>query len=194
MPLLYAGKDGMSKYHPALVLNADAQPLSYHPLSVWEWEDAVKAVIAERVTVLASYDTVVRSPTYEMQLPSVLMLRQFIDINRPAAFSRWNLSVRDHFKCVYCGSPDDLTFDHVVPRSRLGPMSFSNAVLACLKCNQRKANRTPKEAGMTMRREPYTPTSAQLREIGRKFPPPWVHASWLDYAYWEVPLTEEPAA
>lgn len=178
----------MAKHYPALVLNADARPLSYSPLSLWPWEDAIKAVIADRVTVLAEYDEIARSPSFEIRLPSVILLREYVDLNRPAAFSRWNLAVRDNFACVYCGDGDELTFDHVIPKSRGGKSAFSNALLACSRCNSRKGNRTPEEAGMVPRYQPYTPTVAQLRELGRRYPPPDIHRSWLDYAYWDTPL------
>lgn len=178
----------MAKHYPALVLNADARPLSYHPLSTWPWEDAIKAVIADRVTVLAEYDETARSPTFEIRLPSVILLREYVDLNRPAAFSRWNLAVRDRFACAYCNSPDELTFDHVLPKSRGGASLFSNALLACSGCNSRKGNRTPAEAGMVPRHMPWTPTVAELREIGRLYPPPEIPISWQDYAYWRVPL------
>lgn len=178
----------MALHFPALVLNADAMPLSYLPLSVWSWEDAIKAVIADRVTVLAEYDELVRSPSFEMRLPSVILLKQYVDLNRPAAFSRWNLAVRDHFECCYCGSKDELTFDHVIPKSRQGLSVWGNALLSCASCNNKKGNRTPQEAGMVPRRKPYTPTKAQLRDIGRKFPPPDLHRTWIDCAYWDAPL------
>jgi hypothetical protein len=105
---------------PALVLNADYRPLSYYPLSVWSWQDAVKAVYMDRVEVIAQYDHAVHSPSMEMRLPSVISLKEYVHQDRAPAFTRFNLFLRDGFKCSYCGSPDDLTFDHVVPRSRGG--------------------------------------------------------------------------
>src|SRR5689334_19632713 len=105
---------------PALVLNADFRPLSYYPLSLWPWQEAVKAVFLERVDVVAQYDHVVHSPSFEMKLPSVISLRDYIDQNRPPAFTRFNVFLRDGFACQYCGSPSDLTFDHLLPRSKGG--------------------------------------------------------------------------
>jgi hypothetical protein len=64
--------------HPALVLNADFRPLSYFPLSLWPWQDAVHAVIAERVSVVAEYDAVARSPSIEIRLPSAVALREYL--------------------------------------------------------------------------------------------------------------------
>ena len=59
---------------PALVLNADYRPLSYYPLSLWSWQDTVKSVFLDRVIIVNSYDRIVRSPSFEMQLPSVIFL------------------------------------------------------------------------------------------------------------------------
>ncbi len=63
---------------PALVLNADYRPLSYYPLSVWSWQDAVKAVYMDRVEVVAEYDHAVHSPSFEMRLPSVISLKEYV--------------------------------------------------------------------------------------------------------------------
>ncbi|HQS50073.1 MAG TPA: HNH endonuclease, partial [Xanthobacteraceae bacterium] len=102
---------------PALVLNADYRPLSYYPLSVWCWQDAIKAVFLDRVNIVEYYDKAVRSPGIEIRLPSVLSLRTFVKPARHPAFTRFNVFLRDRFTCQYCGSRDDLTFDHLIPRS-----------------------------------------------------------------------------
>ena len=120
---------------PALVLNADYRPLSYYPLSLWGWQDTVKAVFLDRVNIVSEYDRSVRSPTCEMKLPSVVSLKTYI---RPAlypAFTRFNVFLRDRFVCQYCGDKDDLTFDHLVPRSRGGLTRWDNVVAACAPCN-----------------------------------------------------------
>ena len=63
------------RQHPALVLNADYRPLSYYPLSLWPWQEAIKAAYLDRVDIVAEYDTVVRSPSIEIKIPSVVVLR-----------------------------------------------------------------------------------------------------------------------
>ena len=103
--------------NPALVLNADYIPLSYFPLSVWPWQGALKAVFLDRVNIIAEYDRVVRSPSVEMRLPSVVCLRQYVKPVKFPAFTRFNLFLRDEFRCQYCGEGGEVTFDHVVPRS-----------------------------------------------------------------------------
>ena len=173
---------------PCLVLNADYQPLSYYPLSLWPWQEAVKAVFLERVNIVSEYDHQIHSPSVTMNLPSVISLKDFIPQNRPPAFTRFNVFLRDGFSCVYCGSPSDLTFDHVSPRSRGGRTTWQNIVTACAPCNLRKGGRTMRDARMFPRRPPHQPTMHELQGQGRRFPPNYLHKSWLDYLYWDVEL------
>ncbi len=105
---------------PALVLNADYRPLSYYPLSLWSWQDAIKAVFLERVNIVAEYDHIVSSPSFSMRVPSVICLKDYVKPPRYPAFTRFNVFLRDRFECQYCGSPHDLTFDHVTPRCHGG--------------------------------------------------------------------------
>jgi 5-methylcytosine-specific restriction endonuclease McrA len=173
---------------PALVLNADYTPLSYYPLSLWSWQDAIKATFLERVDVIAQYDREIRSPSFAMRLPSVVALRQYVKPSTHPAFTRFNLFLRDRFSCQYCGSPHELTFDHVVPRAYGGRTSWTNVTTACAPCNLRKGGRTPAEAHMLPRQRPFQPTSHQLQENGRGFPPHYCHETWRDYLYWDTEL------
>jgi 5-methylcytosine-specific restriction endonuclease McrA len=173
---------------PALVLNADYRPLSYYPLSLWPWQEAIKAVFLDRVDIIATYDTVVRSPSFEMQLPSVVSLKSYVAQDRSPAFTRFNVFLRDGFCCQYCGKGEDLTFDHVIPRSRGGRTTWENIVAACAPCNLTKGGRTPAEAHMQPRSQPRRPEHFELLDRGRRFPPNYLHQSWLDYLYWDVRL------
>ena len=176
---------------PALVLNADFRPLSYFPLSLWSWQDAVKAVFLDRVSVLSEYDVEVHSPSHAMRLPSVIALRDYIPAARRPAFTRFNVFLRDSFECQYCGDgfpAHDLTFDHVIPRSRGGLTSWTNVVAACGPCNLRKGSKLPRECHMLPRQEPRAPTSWELQDNGRAFPPNHLHESWRDYLYWDSEL------
>ncbi len=173
---------------PALVLNADYTPLSYYPLSLWPWQTAVKAMFLERVDVIAHYDREVHSPNHTLKLPSVIALRQFVRPSEHPAFTRFNLFLRDRFRCVYCGSGRELTFDHVIPRAQGGRTTWENVATACAPCNLRKGGRTPRQAGMSIARWPERPTSWQLQDHGRAFPPGYLHESWRDYLYWDVEL------
>ena len=176
------------KQHPALVLNADYRPLSYYPLSLWPWQDAIKAAFLERVDIVAEYDEYVHSPTTRIRIPSVVVLKDYVRPQKRVAFTRFNLFLRDEFSCQYCGATGDLTFDHVVPRSRGGVTSWENVVAACSSCNLKKGARSLKQAGMSLRKTPRQPGAEELRNMGRKFPPGYLHDSWLDFLYWDSEL------
>jgi 5-methylcytosine-specific restriction endonuclease McrA len=173
---------------PALVLNADHRPLSYFPLSLWCWQDAIKAVFLERVNILEEYDRTVRSPSFEMRLPSVVSLKTYVRPARNPAFTRFNVFLRDRFECQYCGSGFDLTFDHVIPRSRGGRTTWDNVVTACAPCNLLKGGKLSKDCSMYPRQRPHRPTVTELRNNGRRFPPNYLHDSWADYLYWDSEL------
>ena len=176
---------------PALVLNADYQPLSYFPLSTWSWKDSLKAVFLERVNVVSEYDQVVRSPSIEFKLPSVISLKDFIPLPDKVAFTRFNVFLRDKFICQYCSKSfkvEELTFDHVLPRSKGGKTIWGNVVTSCRKCNTLKGNRSLKKIGLKLKRSPFTPDHYQLKELGRMFPPNFLHKSWNDFLYWDSEL------
>jgi 5-methylcytosine-specific restriction endonuclease McrA len=173
---------------PALVLNADFQPLSYYPLSLWNWQETIKAVFLDRVNIVSFYDRSVRSPSFEMKLPSVVSLKTFVKPALYPAFTRFNVFLRDRFQCQYCGSPHDLTFDHVIPRSRGGQTRWDNVTTACAPCNLRKGGKMPVKARMIPALRPYRPTVRELHRNGRFFPPNYLHQSWLDYLYWDTEL------
>jgi 5-methylcytosine-specific restriction endonuclease McrA len=178
---------------PALVLNADFRPLSYYPLSVWPWQEAVKAVFQDRVNVVCEYDRVVRSPTLEFRLPSVISLKEFVSTSRRPAFTRFNVFLRDNFTCQYCNAAPGvhgLTFDHVVPRAHGGRTTWDNIVAACSPCNTRKGSRTLREVHMALKHRPFRPTTMQLQENGRRFPPNYLHTSWRDFLYWDSELEQ----
>jgi 5-methylcytosine-specific restriction endonuclease McrA len=143
---------------PALVLNADYRPLSYYPLSLWSWQDTVKSVFLDRVIIVSNYDRVVRSPSF------------------------------DKFSCQYCGSREELTFDHLLPRSKGGETNWDNVVTACSTCNVRKGGKLLKLSGMKLNQFPYQPSTEDLHRNGKNFPPNFLHKSWMDYLYWDVEL------
>jgi 5-methylcytosine-specific restriction endonuclease McrA len=174
--------------NPALVLNADYRPLSYFPLSLWPWQEAIKAAFLDRVMIVAEYDTLVHSPSISMRLPSVVVLRDYVRPARYPAFTRFNLFLRDQFTCQYCGNKGEMTFDHVLPRSRGGRTTWENVVAACSRCNLKKANLTLRQAGMALYRPPRRPDAGELQNKGRRFPPNYLHGSWMDFLYWDAEL------
>lgn len=174
--------------HPALVLNADYRPLSYYPLSLWCWQDTIKAVFLDRVSILSEYDIAVRSPSFNMKLPSVVCLKSYVKPARYPAFTRFNVFLRDRFQCQYCGAREELTFDHVIPRSRGGQTTWENVVAACSPCNLKKGSDHPRDTGLWPHQMPFQPTVSDLHNNGRAFPPNYLHDSWLDYLYWDTEL------
>ena len=178
---------------PALVLNADFRPLSYYPLSLWSWQEAVKAIFRESVVVISEYGRTVRSPNVELKLPSVLALKEYVPVSRSPAFTRFNVFLRDEWQCQYCAETfktDELTFDHVIPRSRGGRTAWTNIVTACQCCNMTKGNLLPRECKMFPLTEPRQPSIYELQDRGRKFPPNFLHESWSDFLYWDTELVD----
>lgn len=120
--------------------------------------------------------------------PEIILLTAYGGVPRlEVSFSRKNLYRRDGYSCQYCGRhrpPEELSIDHVVPRSRGGKTSWENCVLACVGCNTRKANKSLKEAGLRLSRPPRKPTWSPLAESLPAARP----ASWARF------IREEPAA
>ena len=173
---------------PALVLNADYQPLSYYPLSTWSWKNALKAVFLNRVNVVSEYNQIVRSPSVSFKLPSVVSLKDYIPLPEKAAFTRFNVFLRDKFTCQYCGDKRDLTFDHLLPKSKGGLTDWENVVTACSTCNVKKGGKLYDSSGMKLFNKPYRPTVDDLHKNGKNFPPNFLHESWMDYLYWDIEL------
>ena len=141
-------------------------------------------------------DDAVHTPRRAIRVPRVVLLVNYGRLPRyEVRFTRKNIFHRDRNRCQYCGSrfrSQDLNLDHVRPLSRGGRSSWVNVVCCCLRCNRVKANRTPAEAGMTLTREPQRPRWHPLARIR------WSHGryeiwrNFLDAAYWNVELGEDP--
>ncbi|MDK1021770.1 MAG: HNH endonuclease [Candidatus Hydrogenedentes bacterium] len=143
---------------------------------------------------LRSEGRFLHTPSLRVRIPEVILLNGFNGFfHKEVRFSRRNIFERDKNTCQYCGAKfakSDLTIDHVVPRSKGGYDSWGNLVLACVKCNVRKGNRTPKESGMPLIRRPVKPH--WLPTLGARMPTSRI-TSWqrfLDAAYWDVELRE----
>jgi 5-methylcytosine-specific restriction endonuclease McrA len=124
-----------TSFMPALVLNADYQPLSFTPLSLWSWQEAVKAVFRGKVTVVDVYENaVIRGVSLEIPLPSVIALNEYVSNHKSIpAFTKRNVYLRDEYRCQYCNgeffSQNDLSIDHVHPRCKGGRLNWENAVV-----------------------------------------------------------------
>lgn len=137
-----------------LVLNQD-----YQPISICSVQRSVKLVFLEKAELLHDDpEKVIRTVDDEFSYPSVIRLRRYIRLPyAKIVLSRRNVMKRDRYTCQYCGTKSDLTLDHVMPRSRGGEDSWENLVTACNHCNVKKGNRTPVEARMPLKVEPYRP-------------------------------------
>ncbi|KAJ1623483.1 hypothetical protein T492DRAFT_1054520 [Pavlovales sp. CCMP2436] len=181
MPTLNGGS------YPALVLNADFRPLSYLPLSLMSWQDSIRAVCRDSVQVLATYDRSIRSPSIEIPLPSVIVLKKYNSAyaSKEPALTRRNLFMRDGFECQYCHgsfSMQHLTYDHLIPRKLGGQTTWVNTVTACGPCNNRKGSRLLKDIpNMHLNHQPRVPRWSELQQGSKLYPPKKMHESWLHF-------------
>jgi len=158
----------------------------YEPIKIIPWQRAMILLTLQKVDVVEEYDAEVRATSLVVRIPAVVRLRKaFRRFAKPVKFSRVNIYARDGYRCQYCAAKcatDQLTYDHVVPRSRGGRTSWDNIVSCCYACNRRKANRTPAEAKMVLRSTPVRPAwipAVQIRVSTRSVPD-----AWRDYVYW----------
>jgi 5-methylcytosine-specific restriction endonuclease McrA len=164
---------------------------TFEPLKVVTWKKAILMVMLEKVEVVEEYERVIRGVSFALRLPAVIRLNRFIKRGTPIVkFSRQNLYVRDKGKCQYCGTDfeyKELTYDHVIPRSKGGQTEWTNVVTCCMACNLKKGGRTPEEAGMSLIRKPKAPIWIPLLTIslGIEEPPD----PWKDYLYLNVEMT-----
>lgn len=146
-----------------LVLNADGNPVSYLPLSTVDWQEAIKYMVLDKADVLMFHDNwIVRSATWETQVPSVIMLREYMKTKNSVRFSRGNVYLRDSGQCQYCGTSverKESTLDHVHPISKGGKTTWENTVTACGPCNADKADKTHTHKP---RIKPYKPDYYEL--------------------------------
>jgi 5-methylcytosine-specific restriction endonuclease McrA len=158
----------------------------YEPIKIISWQRAMTLLTLDKVEVVEEYETEIRASSMVINVPAVVRLRKaFRRHAKPVKFSRVNIYARDGHRCQYCGikcAIDELTYDHVIPRSRGGRTTWDNIVSCCYDCNAEKANRTPLEAGMKLLSTPMRPTwipSVQIRVSTKSVPD-----AWRDYVYW----------
>jgi 5-methylcytosine-specific restriction endonuclease McrA len=190
---------------PTLVLNRNWQPVRVASVAralVLVWNDAAKFVDpADYQTYtwadwsrLAPRDgePVVQAVRFRLRVPEVIALSGYDRVpTSVVAFSRRNLFKRDHYTCQYCGhqpGSEELTIDHVVPRSQGGGTLWENCVLACVDCNKRKADRTPPQAGMRLRKRPLRPVWRPLYAMEQVPIASWT--KFISEAYWNVELQQ----
>ncbi|ERN40241.1 restriction endonuclease [Rubidibacter lacunae KORDI 51-2] len=144
-----------------LVLNA-----SYEPLNLTSWRRAVVLLLKGKAEQLEHNGKLVYT---QFPLPTVIRLRHYVRVPyKEIPLTRRNILERDNNMCQYCGTRNEqLTLDHVLPRSRGGPETWENIVAACVRCNVRKGSRTPREANMPLNRHPRRPHSSLHFELTR---------------------------
>lgn len=165
-----------------LVLDVD-----FRPLRVDDWKRAFADVMLGKQEVIEySRDRTIQGVSRTYPMPSVVrLLRRFKRDRIRIKFSRLNIYARDGFVCQYDGrryATEDLTFDHVVPRSRGGKTCWENIVACCVGCNAEKADRTPQEAGMKLLRAPRKPhalPTVTVKMDATRIPPEWA-GYWSD--------------
>lgn len=161
-----------------LILNADAQPVNYLPLSTVDWKEAIRYLYHDKCDVLEWYDDwMVRSPSWETRVPAVIMMKEYIRKKTEVRFSKSNLFLRDQYTCQYCNhefSRTHLTLDHVLPLSRGGTTCWENIVAACTKCNGDKGN----AVNWKPKYKPYKPGYYELVRKRKQMDYNIKHPSW----------------
>ena len=190
---------------PTLVLNRNWQPIHVATVAralVLLWNESARVVdpIDFQTYVWEDWsklrprdgDAFIQAVRFRLRVPEVITLTEYDRLPTAAVtFSRRNLFKRDHFTCQYCGAQpgsEELTVDHVVPRAQGGPSRWENCVLACVACNKRKADRTPQQAGLKLKRTPVRPNWNPLYGFHDMRIESW--SKFLSEAYWNVLLQE----
>jgi len=158
-----------------LVLNQ-----SYQPITVTTVKKAVTLTWRNKVEMVEVSEQVLRSPNSEYPMPVVIRLKNHVRYNpfRRVELNRKNLFKRDNNACVYCGSNNDLTVDHVLPKSRGGRTTWENVVAACHPCNNKKDNKTPEEVGLKLKTQPKQPNHISFLTRDTK-----LHEKWKPYLF-----------
>jgi 5-methylcytosine-specific restriction endonuclease McrA len=189
-----------------LVLNADYQPLSTWPLSLIPAPEAISRIWKDRALIVETWkdalgnEAVFHSPTTNIPAPKVVVLKEYVSVSSEPKFSRRSILLRDRYCCQYCGKrfpANELTFDHLIPRTKGGKTEWTNIVSACVGCNTKKADKMPEFSGKkgTKRgnglrplKMPKRPTNAELLKTGLEFLPDQLRETFGDWLYWSVEL------
>jgi 5-methylcytosine-specific restriction endonuclease McrA len=188
---------------PTLVLNRNWQPVGVATVArslTKVWNDTARIVDpadyqqytwADWAEMVAQEDEpFIQTQRLRLRVPEVVTLTRYdkLPVNA-VTFSRRNVFKRDRFTCQYCGRQpggDELSIDHVTPRAQGGVSSWDNCVLACVECNHRKADRSPQQARMTLRKQPSRPLWKPLYASHGMRIDSW--SRFVSEAYWNVEL------
>ena len=166
-----------------LVFNGTARVVDPADYQTYTWSDWSKLRLRDG-------EACIRAVRFRLRVPEVLTLTGYDRVPTAAVtFSRRNIFKRDRFTCQYCGTQpgsEELSIDHVVPRAQDGQTRWENCVLACVTCNKRKADRTPQQAGMRLRKKPVRPNWQPLYSTMNVRIESW--SKFISEAYWNVAL------
>ncbi len=175
--------------------------IGMRPVARIAWTDAIiTALVKKKARVIEEYpDRYISTVNWKVKMPSVIMLVLPVKRHGAVKFSRHSIYSRDKGRCQYCGTGvhrREFQYEHVIPRAQGGRTSWENIVVSCMPCNQKKANRTPAQAGMRLLSQPVRPRSLPLagaRDDDMHFSPGMPEA-WKSYlrshAYWNTALDE----
>ena len=165
-----------------LLLNGNGKPVSYFPLSTINWKTAIRLLFTKNVIIIKNHESWrVRSPSMEVEVPSIIMLRRFHKFQNYVKFSRSNVYLRDMYRCQYCSNIFDtkhLTLDHVQPRSKGGQTNWENIVTCCKSCNTSKKSKVLDPIS-----EPAKPTFAHLLNGHKLNKQDFPDSAWVDYIF-----------
>ena len=196
-----------------LVLNADFRPFFYCPLSTAHWKQVMFLHVKGEQTGQRRFNVVEYYPDVyvhggfdkqgnrtQVQLPSVISHLEYRPPPHSVSLNNDNLWLRDGFTCQYTGercSRAELSRDHVWPRAKGGEDTWDNVVAAKKSINELKDDMTPaefeKRHGLKLIRQPREPSWGDLFNMGKQFPPAYLHETWADYLYWEIDPGEKVA-
>jgi 5-methylcytosine-specific restriction endonuclease McrA len=160
-------------YSKVLVLS-----VAFTPINICSWRRAITLICKEKAVMTEDSG---RKINGTFPLPFVIRLVNpvLIPYNN-VVFSRKNIYLRDNHSCQYCGKSANLTIDHLVPKSRGGKDTWENTVTCCVRCNNRKGDKTPEEAGLRLKKTPYRPPSTLYLQMTRLSAIP---RCWNDYFF-----------
>lgn len=174
----------MIKLRDTLVLNRDMRPVSMLPPTTINWKIAIKAVFTGAAQIVHEYDDwEVHSPSTTMNVPSVVMVRDYIHFQKEIPWNNSYLMLRDDYKCQYClktFGAQHLTEDHVLPRKFGGRTSYDNIVAACAPCNHRRGHNVK----IQPKKKPYKPTYWELVIKLKQYELVVPDSNWLQYLDW----------
>jgi 5-methylcytosine-specific restriction endonuclease McrA len=173
--------------------------VGYRPIACTTWRTAIVWVLDRVVDVVDEYpDRTIRTPSWRVQMPSIVRFLKPIPRHHAIRFSRQNVYARDRGRCQYCGARvarESWTYDHVVPRAQGGKTCWENVVVACMPCNQRKGGRTPEQARMALACAPVKPKRLPDVAAFAMRHHSAIPASWRDYlrsaVYWDGELEHD---